>query len=125
MRDIELGSVVAPRGWPRARGRSGHRGDAATHERRLLVRVEGESEAHQLLEPARSCRFAVASLRECRSHRLDESRGGRAGCVGAEDQPRRTATTDRVEVDDTEDVRVTLLLRSEVRGAAGAVGTAV
>src|SRR3954454_13385656 len=97
-------------GWPGAAGGHGHSRDPAAHERCLLVGVEGESEAHELLETARAQRFAVAFPRERRSQRLDEPRRGRAGGVSAENEPRSAATADRVEVDDAEDLGASRLL---------------
>ena len=74
MLDIELRAAPRRSGRPRAGRRHGHGRDAAAHERRLLVRVEGKPEAHELLETAGPRRLAVTLLRERRAQCLDEAR---------------------------------------------------
>src|SRR5260370_14698398 len=109
MSDVQSGSVSLLLGWTRAGGRHGYRGDAAAHERRLLVRVEGKREAHQLLEPARPRRFAATSLGQSGSQGLDEPRGGRARGVGVKDECRPAVTAEPVAVGAAADLPASLL----------------
>ena len=111
MRDVEPRSAPLLDRGSRAAGRRRHRRDAAAHERGLLVGVEGEAEAHELLEPARPRRLAAASVRERGPQCLDEPGSRRAGRVAAEDESGPAATADGVEVDDAEDLRVALSAR--------------
>ena len=51
--DVELPTTLLARGWPSTGRRDGNRRDSAADEGRLLVGIEREREAGELLEPAR------------------------------------------------------------------------
>src|SRR4029077_11331718 len=97
---VERGGAVGERGGgPFACGRQRDGRNAARDERPLLVKGEREAEVDQLLHGPGASRLRPRLLEDAFRSRLDERGRGRAGAVAGDDDARRPATRDRIEVD--------------------------